>query len=57
MDCGCSKNMTEAPSKFIILKLDQKGKVTFGDNLLSKINGKGTMALGNNVKEKNVFLV
>ena len=40
------------PSKFINLKWDQKGKVTFGDNLSSKIIGKGTVALGNKVKAK-----
>ena len=29
MDSGCSKHMTGDPSKFISLKQDQKGKVTF----------------------------
>ena len=55
MNSGCSKHMTGDPSNFINLKLDQKGKVTFGDNLSSKIIGKGTMALRNKVKAKNVL--
>ena len=57
VDSGGSKHMTGDPSKFISLKLDQKEKVTFGDNLSSKITRKGTMALRNKVKEKNVLLV
>ena len=36
LDSGCSKHMTSDPNKFITLK-DNKGKVTFGDNLSSKI--------------------
>ena len=45
MDSGCSKHMTCEPTKFLSLKRKQTGKVTFGDNLSSKIVGKGTMAL------------
>ena len=45
------------PSKFISLKRDKKGRVTFADDLSSKITGKGTMALRNKVKAKNVLLV
>ena len=54
MDSGYSKHMTRDPSKFIILKWDQKGKFTFGYNLLSKIIGKGIVALRNKVKAKNI---
>ena len=57
MDRGCSKHVTGYPSKFIRLKRDQKGNITFGNNLSSKIIGKGTMALGNKAKVKNVLLV
>ena len=55
VDSVCSKHMTGDPSKFIGLKRDKMGKVTFGDNLSSKIIGKGTMALSNKAKVKNVF--
>ena len=58
MDSGCLKHMTGDPNKFISLKRDQKGKVTFGDNVSSKIIGKGTVVLGNNkTKAENVLLV
>ena len=36
LDSGGSKHMTSDPNKFITLK-DNKGEVTFGDNLSSKI--------------------
>ena len=57
MDSGCSKHMTWDPRNFINLKRNQKGKFTFGDNLSSKIIGKGTLALRNKVKGTNVLLV
>ena len=38
------------PNKFIILKGNQKGKVTFGYNLSSKIIGKGIVALRDKMK-------
>ena len=49
--------MTRDPKKFIILKRNQKGKVTFGDNISSKIIGKGTMAIRDKMKAENVLLV
>ena len=57
VDNGCSKHMTGDPRRFISLKWDQKGKVNFGDNLYSRIIGKGTMALRNKIKGKKVMLV
>ena len=48
--------MTGDPNKFITLK-DNKGKVTFGDNLSSKIIGKGTIVVNNKIKVENVLLV
>ena len=57
MDSGCSKHMIGDPSNFISLKRDKKVRVNFKDNLSSKIIGKGTMALRNKVKAKNVLLV
>ena len=56
LDSGCSKHMTGAPNKFITLK-DNKGKVKFGDNLSSKIVGKGTVVVNNKIKAENVLPV
>ena len=53
---GCSKHMTGDPNKLIKLK-DNKGKVTFGDNMSSKIIGKGTCVVNNKIKGENVLLV
>ena len=47
LDSGCSKHMIGDLNKFITLK-DNKGKVTFGDNLSSKIIGKGTIVVNVN---------
>jgi hypothetical protein len=58
VNSGCSKHMTGDRDKFLRLKRKEKGSVTFGDNVFSKILGKGTVSLGNNkVKTKNVLLV
>ena len=48
--------MTGDPSKFINLK-DNKGKVTFGDSLSSKIISKGTIVVNIKIKAENVLLV
>ena len=48
IDSGCSKHMTGDPNKSISLRRDKKGKVTFGDNISSKIIGKGTIAIRDN---------
>ena len=56
LDNGFSKHMTGDSRKFITLK-DNKGKVTFGDSLSSKIISKGTVVVNNKIKAKNVFLV
>ena len=56
LDSGCSKHMTSDSRKFITLK-DNKGKVTFGDSLSSKIIGKGTTVVNNKIKVENVLLV
>ena len=50
VDNGCSKHMIGDPNKFISLKRNQKGKITFGDNLSSKTYGKGTVALRDKIK-------
>ena len=49
--------MTGDSTKFLSLKWQQRGKVTFGDNLSSKIIGKGTMALRDKLKAENVLLL
>ena len=56
LDSGCSKHMTDDSRKFITLK-DNKGKVTFGDSLSSKIIDKGTIVVNSKIKAENVFLV
>ena len=44
--------------KFLTMKNRDKGKVTFGDNVYSKILGKGIVSLGNKKnKAENVLLV
>ena len=55
-DSGFSKHMTSDSNKFITLK-DNKGKVTFGDNVSSKIIGKGTTIVNSKIKAENAFLV
>ena len=54
---GCSKHMIGDPNKFISLRKDNKGKFTFGDNMSSKIIGKGTIAINTKIKGENVLLV
>ena len=48
--------MTGDPNKFIKLT-SNKGKVTFGDNMSSKIIGKGTDVVNNKINVENVLLV
>ena len=56
LDSGCSKHMTGDSRKFITLK-DSKGKVTFGDNMSSKIIDNGTTVVNSKIKAENVLLV
>ena len=49
-------HMISDSGKFITLK-DNKGKVTFGDSLSSKIIGKGTSIVNSKIKAENVLLV
>ena len=49
--------MTGDPNKFISLKRNKNGKVTFGDNLSTKIIGKGIMVLRDKMKAENVLHV
>ena len=56
LESGCSKHMIGDSSKFITLK-DNKGKVTFGDSLSSKIIGKRIVVVNSKIKAENVLLV
>ena len=56
LDSGCSKHMTGNPNKFIKLK-DNKCNFIFGDNMSSKIIGKGTDVVNNKINVENVLLV
>ena len=56
VDSGCSKHVKGDPNKFISLKI-KKGKVTFRNNLSSKIIGKGIVAIRDKIKAEFFFLV
>ena len=49
--------MTSDPNKFLSIKRKKKGKVTFGDNMSSKIIEKGTMIIRDKMKVENVLPV
>ena len=58
IDSGCSKHMTGDQNKPISLKKEKGGNATFGDNVSSKIVGKGTISVGNEKdKARNVSLI
>jgi hypothetical protein len=48
VDNGFSKHMTGNLDKFLSLKRKEKRRVTLGDNVSTKIPGKGSDSLGNN---------
>jgi len=55
---GCSKHMIGDKIKILKLTKRGKGSVTIGDNVSTKILGKGTVTLGNKKnKAENVLLV
>jgi hypothetical protein len=47
IDSGCSKHMTGDQTKFLTLKEEKGGRVTFGDNGSARIVGKGIVSLDN----------
>jgi hypothetical protein len=58
VDSGCSKHMTGDKDKFLTLRKERDGSVSFGNDDSAKIIGKGTVRIGNkNTKEENVLLV
>jgi hypothetical protein len=58
VDSGFSKHTTGDRDKFLTLRKERDGLVSFGNDDSSKIIGKGTVRNGNkNTKEENVLLV
>jgi hypothetical protein len=56
IDIGCSKHMTWDHNKFITLKEEKGGNVTFGDNASTRIVGKCIVSLDNGkTKKMNVL--
>jgi hypothetical protein len=47
IDSGCSKHMTGDKIKFLTLSESKSGNVTFGNDALGKIKGKGMVSLSN----------
>jgi transposase InsO family protein len=58
VDSGCSKHMTGDKDKFITLRKEKNGSVSFRNDNSSKIIGESTIRIGNkNEKAQNVLLV
>jgi hypothetical protein len=58
IDSGCSKHMTGDKGKFLSLSESKLGNVTFGNDALGKIEGKGMVSLSNGKgKAQDVLLV
>jgi RNase P subunit RPR2 len=58
IDNGCSRHMTGDENKFLKLKREKGGNVSFGDNKSAKIIGKGKVSLGSQkATTENVLLV
>jgi hypothetical protein len=58
IDSGCSKHMTRDKSKFLTLSESKSGNVTFGNDALGKIKGKGMVSLSNGKgKDQDVLFV
>jgi hypothetical protein len=58
IDSGCSKHMMGDKGKFLSLSESKSGNVTFGNDALGKIKGKGMVSLSNGKgKAQDVLLV
>jgi hypothetical protein len=58
IDSGCSSHMTGDKSKFLLLKENKSGIVTFSNDAPGKIKGKGQVILSNGrIKAKDVLFV
>jgi hypothetical protein len=51
IDNGCSSHMIGEKSKFLSLKKSKSGSVTFGNDALGKIRGKGIVRLSNGISK------
>ena len=47
VDSGCSKHITGDKNRFVDLKKENDGSVTFGNNKIAKILGRGIVSLVN----------
>lgn len=58
VDSGCSKHITGDKDRFLTLRKERDGSVSFGNDDLAKIIGKGTVGIENkNTKVENILLV
>jgi hypothetical protein len=58
VDSGFSKHMTGDKDRFLTLRKERDGSVSFGNDDSTKIIGKCTVRIGKkNTKEENVLLV
>jgi hypothetical protein len=58
VDSGCSKHMIGDRDRFLTLRKERDGSVSFENDDSTKIIGKGTIKIGNkNTKAENVLLV
>jgi hypothetical protein len=58
IDNGCSSHMKGDKSKFLLLKENKSGSVTFGNDASGKIRGKGLVRLSNGrIKAQDVLFV
>jgi hypothetical protein len=58
VDSGCSKHMTGDKDKFLTLKKERDGSVSFGNDNSTRIIGRGTIKIGSkDAKAENVLLV
>ena len=55
IDSGCSKNMTSDKSKFEHLEHYDGGSVRFGNDEPCYVNGKGCIALTNDLRCDNAY--
>jgi hypothetical protein len=58
VDNGCSKHMTCDEDKFLTLRKERYGLISFGNDDSVRIIGRGTFRIGNkDTKAENVLLV
>jgi hypothetical protein len=55
VDSGCSKHMTGDRDRFLTLRKERDGSVSFGNDDSTKIIGKGTVRIGNKNTKAKMF--